>query len=659
MLAIDIETYDPNLSDMGSGCIRKDGFILCVGTYDGKNATVYNPNISRDRAILKDILARDEDKIFHNGIYDTQWLIEGYGFTINGTIHDTMTRAVFIDEYAPLDLDSCCKRMRIQGKNKDDTIEKWYSEHRKDLGFKELNLWKVVDKLMEYPEFTNALYEYNKQDCIATYNLYLAQEPYMKPYSDAYRMECDLYPLLWHMKHNGVRIDLEGLKRLTDEIHSNIEQDIITLKDKWNLEPEVLRSPKKMTIAMHNLGIRSPLLTATGAESWAAGALDKINHPIVKDIFQYKIDEALLNKYLEGSMARCIINGRIHADFSPNKRDSQAGQAGGAITGRFASAAPNLQNISAREFKHGCKTYGEELRQLFLPEENCYLFACDYSQIEYVLFMHYAQGSLAAKMKQAIMDGVDFHNLAMDITGISARSCVKSINYGKLYGMGFNTMLNGPNYQTWKSEGEKVGMTAEEYCQHCFTTYDEKLPVIAQTIGLIQNEARTFGYVTSLSGRRHHNPKPVFENGRWNNGLYKQTNYKIQGGGADILKQGLLLAWKDGVFNTLKMHLTVHDENVCSVPKSKEGVEAAAYLEECMDKAYYDILTVPIRAEGGIGENWGAKHSEGAWQDLRKAYGLESSSEMQQRLWSVHHTGIINTLHEAAKGNKETKENMK
>jgi hypothetical protein len=47
-------------------------------------------------------------------------------------MHDTMTRAALIDEYQPLGLDECCKRLRIQGKNKDVTIEAWWSK-RKEL----------------------------------------------------------------------------------------------------------------------------------------------------------------------------------------------------------------------------------------------------------------------------------------------------------------------------------------------------------------------------------------------------------------------------------------------------------------------------------------------------------------------------------------------
>ena len=113
MIALDIEAYDPNLKDLGDGSIRKDGCILCCGSYNGKKAEVFYPDTPSWNK-LKDLLKSDEPKIFHNGIYDLSWLCCGYGLEVNGIIHDTMTRMAFIDEYADLDLDTCCKRFKVK-----------------------------------------------------------------------------------------------------------------------------------------------------------------------------------------------------------------------------------------------------------------------------------------------------------------------------------------------------------------------------------------------------------------------------------------------------------------------------------------------------------------------------------------------------------------
>lgn len=649
MIAVDIETYDPNLKELGSGCIRCDGWILCVGTYDGHKAKAYVPG-DNDWDELRERLASDEPKVFHNGIYDLGWLACSplYNLIVNGIIHDTMTRAAFIDEYAELGLDACCKRMGVKGKNKGDTIEQWYSDHKKELGMKG-GVWQNVLQLWQDVEGRKKMIEYNLQDCRATYNLFYAQEPFMSVYQEPYQMECDLYRVIIHMKKVGARIDVDGLNKLRAEVQQKKDDIVRHNEETWGLTPTMITSSKQLSDFMHSLDLHSPLLTPAGAESFNATALDKIHHPVVQDIQAFKAVNSLLTKYLgeDASMARSIWNGRIHCDFSPNKRDD-----GGTITGRFASSSPNLQNISAREMKHGQKTYGDEVRSLFIPEDNCWMFACDYSQIEYVLFMNFASGPQAEQIREQIRAGIDFHTATGKLTGIKERYLVKTINYGKLYGMGFSTMLEGDNYPTWQKEGEKVGMTAAEFCKHINDVYNEKLPVIGDSVQEIQRSARLMGYVKSIGGRRHHKPKPFWnpKTKKWDDGMYKMTNYFIQGSAAEVLKKALVNMLKSGLISGLgdddfKLHLTIHDENVASLPKNKKGVEMGVEMERCMNMAYLEQLSVPIRAEGGIGDSWDAKHSEQAWQDLRVQYGWGTSKEMQKRLWrETGHTTEINTL---------------
>lgn len=786
MIALDIETYDPNLKELGDGSIRKDGEILCCGSYNGKKAEAYIPNTPGWQKLI-DILKSDEPKIFHNGIYDLAWLCCGYNLKVNGTIHDTMTRMSMIDEYADLDLDTCCKRFSIKGKNKNETIEAWYDEHKKALNLKG-TLWQNSKYLWDnYQAFRDNMIKYNLQDCIATYNLFFAQEPRMQNYQEAYQMECDLYPLLIEMKKNGVRIDEKRLAELTCHIKDELASVEQKLKFEWGLTPTIISSTKQLGSALTNMGLHSPMKTPKGAESWAAGALDRLQeYEVVREIQHWKTLNAIIDKYLQGALYNSIWNGRIHCTFSPNKRDD-----GGTITGRFSCLAtgtsvytieygyipiedikpglhtithtgkvaaikklicngikpvylydnlictddhliwtgkqfkeaknvnfktipqehrlmpenscclsskrqannerieltvqyyrsqysrsyqnaltkkykaaktkrlymgnvlvwdievdhedhsflangyyvhncknPNLQNIPARETKHGHKSYGPEMRELFIPENDCWMFACDYSQIEYLLLAHFAQGPQAEWFRAQANAGVDFHTTVQQSMNFPERTIVKTLNYGKMYGMGINKMMQ-LNYVVFSKLAADRGMDILQFCTWINDLYNEKMPVIKDTMLSIQNLAKVQGYVTSLSGRHHHRPRPYFDptTGKWNDGIYKMTNYLIQGSAADILKKGLLDAWNSGVFNILKMHITVHDENVCSVPKIKEGVEAAAELEACMNNAYKDRLLVPMKAVGGIGDNWNGKHAEDDWQKLRETYGLGRSGE--------------------------------
>lgn len=624
MIVIDIEGYDPNLKDLGDGSIRKDGWIACIGLYDGTDYICVknlNPTTELSKTVWSDNkiyewLASDEDKVFHNAVYDMSWLVCGYGFEVNGTIHDTMTRMALIDEYSGLGLDTCCKYFKLLGKNAGDTIEAWYDSIKGAYGLKK-GFWQDLNVLWFDKECQDKMEQYNKQDCMATYNLFQAQESRMSQHREAYQLECDLFSLIMMMKKNGIRIDIEARDKLLQEIEEAYKARLLLLKDNYGITETVLRSPKQMTVAMNALGIHSPMLTATGSESWSAAALDLIDHPITADIQACKNYNALLTKYLGGGLVKTVCNdGRIHCTFSPNKRDD-----GGTITGRFASSKPNLQNIPARNEKHGQKSYGDEMRSLFLSEEGCLLGAADYSAIEYRLLAHFAVGHQADWLRQQVFDGVDLHTAAMQITGIPERQAMKTINYGIIYGMGPDLMYN-TNIKSWNALGAKNGVSGKEYCEHALNLYKQKLPVVKDTMNHINMMSKKQGYIKSIGGRIHHKPKPFFINGSWNDGIYKMTNYLIQGSAADILKKGLVDAYKKGLFNILTLHLTVHDENVFSIPQDKEGVEAAVEFIQTMNASYKERLLVPMKVECGVGPNWGYKHSEKEWEELKEKYGF-------------------------------------
>ena len=79
LIALDIETYDPNLHELGDGSIRKDGRILCCGAHGDGISKVFDFDNPNDIQELRDILKDPSiDKIYHNGIgYDLPWLYCG------------------------------------------------------------------------------------------------------------------------------------------------------------------------------------------------------------------------------------------------------------------------------------------------------------------------------------------------------------------------------------------------------------------------------------------------------------------------------------------------------------------------------------------------------------------------------------------------------
>ena len=109
-VAIDIETYDPNLKTKGLGAIRGDGFITGVAVATGKD-TVYFPLHHSDvdksddekkefwDQMNKKLLQNDKiTKVFHNAMYDVCWLRVETGKMLKGRLVDTMIAASVIDE---------------------------------------------------------------------------------------------------------------------------------------------------------------------------------------------------------------------------------------------------------------------------------------------------------------------------------------------------------------------------------------------------------------------------------------------------------------------------------------------------------------------------------------------------------------------------------
>ena len=635
LIAMDVETYGNYLTD-------PDARILCCGAYGEGIDTVFDFDDPNQERQCLDLIADPEiDITWHNCLYDNGWAYIKYNTMPQGIIHDTMTRAALIDEYAPLNLDDCCKRAGIKGKNKSETIEAWFEQWQKkmkgcakglkkgavegncvfnpDTGESELlsegemtaliaDTWKgdvwsnSLTLWRDFPEFKQKMMQYNRQDCVADYNLFYAQEKQMKNLQNVYDMECRLIPILLKMKKTGIRFDTKRANELIEKVSA--KEDLVEqrLVKKYGINGTIINSSKQLGEALNAMGIRSPVKTPTGNQSWGEGALARIHHPIIADIFEYKNYHSILSKFLQGSLTQSVINGRIHCDFLPMLREEGGG---GTVTGRFSCMRPNLQQIPARNKGHG-EDFSQDMRSLFLPEEGCMLAADDYSQIEAVLLAHFAKGQQAEWFRDQMRAGADLHNIVMDMTGITYRPVVKTFNYGCIYGMGWAKALE-KNYNLFEKLAREEGKDVETFTKEVYYNYHQKFPVVKDTMKVCQDVAKIQGYIDTMGGRRLHKPRPQFDpaTGKMNDFLYKMLNKLIQGTAADILKQALLTAWNAGIYDVLTLHLLVHDEQVNSVPFTKEGTEAAVELQRIMGDVYKDRLLVPIKASCELGPNWG------------------------------------------------------
>lgn len=598
--SVDIETDDPHLKQWGPGACRHDGEILGIGIYCPALGVdeYFEPNDPHALEILAD---PDIVKVFHNGVYDLDWMENGYDIEIYGRCEDTMTRETLLDSYAfSYSLDACCQRRGVEGKNKGDTIDRWWAEH----GGK----GKAVEHLKEIPRPIQG--KYCRQDCKATYDLYWAQQPLLEEQNllRANDIECRLYPLLMDMKRNGIRVDMSKLFGLMDQFEEEYETGVKEMEQKYGFAPETLSLNSAKDIEKMWRAEKLPIeYTATGKPSFAAAVLEDCPHPLAEKIQHLRgltKTLAFLNSWVDYA-----IDGHIHPCFYPAKRDDA-----GTVTGRWSSGDPNMQQVPARAEKHG-----EEIRSLFIPEDGCILGAFDYKQIEYRVFIHFAEGPGADEARAEFhKHDVDYHWMVQTMMGWATgdkdkdkeyRHITKNLNFGSIYCMGARSFAKKFKRPLLKAHPDADPDNLVPLADSLMKMYKKKIPFVDPTCRSIINTGERRGYVRTLSGRRQRMPL--------DGGSYKLVNYLIQGSAADLLKKGLVDAWDAGVFKVLKLHAQIHDEIVFSIPKTREGYEACCKLYECMAHSY--DLRIPIGVDTEIGPDWGHCDMDN-WNGFKEAW---------------------------------------
>ena len=157
-----------------------------------------------------------------------------------------------------------------------------------------------------------------------------------------------------------------------------------------------------------------------------ADILEKLapEHPIVKDILEYRQLAKLKSTYADGLAAVIEPDGRIHSTFNQTI----------TATGRISSTEPNLQNIPVR------MELGRLIRKVFVPEDGYVFLDADYSQIELRVLAHMSGDET---LIQAYREAQDIHRLTAsqvfhvpfeEVTSLQRRNA-KAVNFGIVYGI--------------------------------------------------------------------------------------------------------------------------------------------------------------------------------------------------------------------------------
>jgi DNA polymerase I-like protein with 3'-5' exonuclease and polymerase domains len=576
-IAFDTETYDPNLREAGSGVYRRDGKVLGVSlATDTGQAEYYNighPGVSaeeknKNTAVIAEVLASPIPKVGANILYDEDWLGNGYKFKINGKRYDIQVAEPLLDEYqGTYSLDFQGQKYLKRGKQK--TKLDAFCE-RAGLGG-DPRQWIY---LMPYADIR----EYAIEDVRMPIEIIQKQLPMLEEQGlmNVFEMEMDLFPLLLQMRNNGIRIDRTARDKNAAILEERVEQMTKELYEEYGTFN--FNSTQQIAMVFDSLGVPYNIKEETGNPSIKKEDLERIDHPVAEALRKVREAEKILKTFLQGAFVRFDVNGRIHCEFVPMKQDE-----GGTVTGRFSSRNPNLQQVPSHD-----EEYGKMCRDVFLPEEDCDYGCIDYSQIEYRFIAHYAKGDKAEDIRKQYTDNpnTDYHKVVMDWTGVD-RMTAKRLNFGMAYYMGAKAMSRKFNWTL-------------DYAKELSARYHSLVPFMRPTRDGVVNVGKGRGYIRTILGRRSRVTADI----RARRKEYIVFNHLIQGSAADLNKRSMVDAYKAGIYNVLTPHITVHDEQGVSVPRTKEGVEAYRELKHIMETCME--LRVPIVASAEIGPSWGS-----------------------------------------------------
>ncbi len=479
-IAIDLETNDPNLTELGPGWARDDGFIVGIAIAAGDFVGYYpirheaGGNIPQRKVMmwLKDQLNTPHiPKIMHNATYDAGWL-RWAGVKIEGRIIDTMIAAPLINEnrfsYSLNNLGRDYIDMR-----KD---EKMLKAAAKDFGIDpKSDMWRLP------PKFVGP---YAEQDALMTLKLWerLSIEISRQELKDVFDLESRLIPIMLDMRERGVRVDLDKAEQAKKTLKARVSELKKFIKDKTsvNIEPWANASVEHVFQA---LNLTYPT-TEKGAPSFTKQFLQAHPHEVAQAIVKLREADKADSTFID-SILRYEHKGRIHCEFHPLRSDD-----GGTVTGRFSSSNPNLQQIPARD-----PEIKKLIRGLFVPEEGEKWGSFDYSSQEPRLLVHYCsvlrRGDRHPMIDEVIDEyhkgDADFHQMVADMAGISRKEA-KTVNLGIMYGMGVGKLAA----QLVLSNDEAKALMAK---------YHQRVPFVKTLAERVMQRAAKNGKIRTISGR--------------------------------------------------------------------------------------------------------------------------------------------------------------
>ncbi|PSN18061.1 DNA polymerase I [filamentous cyanobacterium CCP5] len=574
-----LEPRDAEL--VGIGCCWGEGpsdlAYIPVGHRNGQNLKK-EIVLEALRPVLE---SSDHPKALQNAKYD-RLVLRCQGIQLAGVVFDTMLASYVINPEATHNLsDLSLRLLNLTTQSYEDLVGKGKT---------------IADIAIA------AVADYCGADVHTTYRLVPKLRALLAEIPEAAALFADielpLEAVLAQMEYQGIRVDANYLKDLSQQLETDLAQIEKTAYESAGATFN-LGSPKQLSeLFFDKLGLdkRKSRKTKSGYSTDAA-TLEKLqdDHPVIDCVIEYRTLSKLKSTYVDALPALIRPDTqRVHTDFN------QAVTA----TGRLSSSNPNLQNIPIRT------AFSRQIRAAFVPEPGWQLVAADYSQIELRILAHLSGEPV---LVQAYNNNEDVHALTArllfekdDITP-EERRAGKVINFGIIYGMGAHRFAREANVS--RAEAKTF-----------IDRYYERYPGVFEYLQQMQREAIANGYVRTICGRRRYfnftshslrdlqgsDPSTIdldaLKPRSYDAAMLRAAaNAPIQGSSADIIKIAMIRLHDLLQNYQARLLLQVHDELVFEVPPD-EWSALHPQISAAMESAV--SLKVPLKAEANVGPNW-------------------------------------------------------
>lgn len=575
---------------------------LAYGHPTGNNA---------DGSRVIDVLEANWQKplLCHNAAFDIAVAYENLGLPLpdGAQVNDTMFLAFLMDPYGELGLKPLAERYLNVPPTERDAVRSWLALNYRMPTGRAPTEKQCGALISEAPG--NIVGPYACGDVTRTQELFKHLYPRVCDAGmlEAYKRECAIMPMLLDNSAQGIPLATARLKRDTkryEGILLDVDRHLRMLwpKEIGGVAPGNFDSGDELAECLQrNPGIKLPK-TPTGRTSTAKESLlSCIPDCRVKGLLVYR---SAIEKCLSTYMRPWVAQGKaLHANWNQVRDYSDKG----ARTGRLSSS-PNLQNMTNPEKydevmalmkRCRCDFDGFDfpnLRSYLVAPKGMVLFSRDYSQQEFRMLAHYEDGVIA----QAYRDDptTDLHiftrNLINEVTNIGIeRKPTKTINFGKVYGMGVPKLAASLKL----SVDEAWGL---------MNAYDTALPSVKALMKEVAAEGKAGRYITTIGGRRYYSPPAEKgDDGRVRTYEYKLLNYLMQGGSADQTKEAMRIWWDMRLqhsTNGTRFLMSIHDQLVGCAPR-KDVQKESKYLNDYMVHAFK--LDVPTKTDPTYGTNFG------------------------------------------------------